>query len=158
MYRSTRTRSISRVLPLRRVRFCSLKSIILSLAVLALLPPIVFHFRLRRFHQIQLRRCGWLRHPPLVCAHGGDPSNASPNTVYSLCTFLSIYQSIYLFSFKFKFNCNRRWRHISRLFTLEWTVLRSTSLALLMEFCLLSMIGTLLVLNCGCGHGYVAIP
>lgn len=105
MYRSTRTRSISRVLPLRRVRFCSLKSIILSLAVLALLPPIVFHFRLRRFHQIQLRRCGWLRHPPLVCAHGGDPSNASPNTVYSLRTSLSIYLPINL-SIYFHSNSN----------------------------------------------------
>lgn len=105
MHRSTRTRSISRVLPLRRVRFCSLKSIILSLAVLALLPPIVFHFRLRRFHQIQLRRCGWLRHPPLVCAHGGDPSNASPNTVYSLRTSLSIYLPINL-SIYFHSNSN----------------------------------------------------
>lgn len=105
MHRSTRTRSISRVLPLRRVRFCSLKSIILSLAILALLPPIVFHFRLRRFHQIQLRRCGWLRHPPLVCAHGGDPSNASPNTVYSRRTSLSIYLPINL-SIYFHSNSN----------------------------------------------------
>ncbi|PNX95457.1 glycerophosphoryl diester phosphodiesterase C-like protein, partial [Trifolium pratense] len=47
----------------------------------AILPPIFFHFRLRRFHQIQLRRCGWVNNPPLVCAHGGDSSNAFPNTI-----------------------------------------------------------------------------
>ncbi|KAK2385755.1 SUN domain-containing protein [Trifolium repens] len=52
-----------------------------SLENKAILPPIFFHFRLRRFHQIQLRRCGWVNKPPLVCAHGGDSSNAFPNTI-----------------------------------------------------------------------------
>ncbi|XP_021300008.1 glycerophosphodiester phosphodiesterase GDPD4 isoform X2 [Herrania umbratica] len=53
---------------------------LILLAFIALLPPIFFHFRLRRFHQMQLRRCGWLNNPPLVCAHGGDSTNAFPNT------------------------------------------------------------------------------
>ncbi|XP_057453892.1 glycerophosphodiester phosphodiesterase GDPD4 isoform X2 [Lotus japonicus] len=57
-----------------QLRFPSRNLIILSLVILALLPPILFHFRLRRFHQMQLRRCGWLTHPPLICAHGGDSS------------------------------------------------------------------------------------
>ncbi|EOY16979.1 PLC-like phosphodiesterases superfamily protein isoform 2 [Theobroma cacao] len=30
---------------------------------------------------MQLRRCGWLNNPPLVCAHGGDSTNAFPNTM-----------------------------------------------------------------------------
>ncbi|GAA0176320.1 phosphodiesterase [Lithospermum erythrorhizon] len=28
-----------------------------------------------------MRRCSWLKTPPLVCAHGGDSSKAFPNTV-----------------------------------------------------------------------------
>jgi hypothetical protein len=36
------------------------------------------------FVQTQLKKCGWLNDPPLVCAHGGDSINAFPNTV-SLC-------------------------------------------------------------------------
>ncbi|KDP31624.1 hypothetical protein JCGZ_14849 [Jatropha curcas] len=55
--------------------------IIISLAFIALFPPIFFHFRLRHFQQMQLRRCGWLSNPPLVCAHGGDSINAFPNTM-----------------------------------------------------------------------------
>ncbi|KAF2290865.1 hypothetical protein GH714_015923 [Hevea brasiliensis] len=55
--------------------------IIISLAFIALVPPIFFHFRLRRFHQMRLRKCGWLNNPPLVCAHGGDSTNAFPNTM-----------------------------------------------------------------------------
>ncbi|PON34893.1 Glycerophosphoryl diester phosphodiesterase [Parasponia andersonii] len=57
------------------------RTIIISLAFIALFPPIFFHFRLRRFHQIQLRKCGWLNNPPLVCAHGGDSTKAFPNTM-----------------------------------------------------------------------------
>ncbi|KAF7836382.1 glycerophosphodiester phosphodiesterase GDPD4 [Senna tora] len=67
-----------------RFRFSSrrvIRTIIISLALVAILPPIFFHFRLRRLHQIQLRKCGWLLDPPLVCAHGGDSSKAFPNTV-----------------------------------------------------------------------------
>ncbi|KAH7519755.1 glycerophosphodiester phosphodiesterase GDPD4 [Ziziphus jujuba] len=55
--------------------------IIISLAFVALFPPIFFHFRLRHFHQIQLRKCGWMNNPPLVCAHGGDSTKAFPNTI-----------------------------------------------------------------------------
>lgn len=33
------------------------------------------------FVQIQLRKCGWMNNPPLVCAHGGDSTKAFPNTV-----------------------------------------------------------------------------
>ncbi|KAL5078445.1 hypothetical protein RYX36_017429, partial [Vicia faba] len=71
--RSRDSKSISR-------RFFSRKVMIFSLIFLAILPPIFFHFRLRRFNQIQLRRCGWVKNPPLVCAHGGDSSVAFPNT------------------------------------------------------------------------------
>ncbi|KAI4997756.1 hypothetical protein ZWY2020_053098 [Hordeum vulgare] len=31
--------------------------------------------------QIRERSCGWIPSPPLVCAHGGDSTNAFPNTV-----------------------------------------------------------------------------
>ncbi|KAK7322360.1 hypothetical protein VNO77_25739 [Canavalia gladiata] len=75
------------------LRFSSrklIRNIILSLVVLAILPPIFFHFRLRRFHLMQLRNCRWLNDPPLVCAHGGDSSKASPNTMAS---YLSALQS-----------------------------------------------------------------
>ncbi|KAH7834101.1 hypothetical protein Vadar_012748 [Vaccinium darrowii] len=58
-----------------------IRILLISLAVVAILPPIFFHFKLRRFHQIQLRKCGWLNNPPLVCAHGGDASKAFPNTM-----------------------------------------------------------------------------
>ncbi|KAK1274723.1 hypothetical protein QJS04_geneDACA009959 [Acorus gramineus] len=51
------------------------------LAFLALAPPVFFHLRLRRFQQMRMRRCGWIDRPPLVCAHGGDSSNAAPNTM-----------------------------------------------------------------------------
>ncbi|XP_052202105.1 glycerophosphodiester phosphodiesterase GDPD4 isoform X4 [Diospyros lotus] len=69
--------------PNRRV-FTSRRSFCLlltCLAVIAILPPIFFHFKLKRFHQTQLRQCSWLNGPPLVCAHGGDSTNAFPNTM-----------------------------------------------------------------------------
>ncbi|KAA8544559.1 hypothetical protein F0562_022582 [Nyssa sinensis] len=55
--------------------------LLISLAFIAILPPIFFHFKLRRFHQMQLRKCIWLNNPPLVCAHGGDSTKAFPNTM-----------------------------------------------------------------------------
>ncbi|XP_031121709.1 glycerophosphodiester phosphodiesterase GDPD4 [Ipomoea triloba] len=55
--------------------------LLISLAVIAILPPLYFHFKLRRFHQVQERKCSWLRNPPLICAHGGDSSKAFPNTI-----------------------------------------------------------------------------
>ncbi|KAJ8430428.1 hypothetical protein Cgig2_025855 [Carnegiea gigantea] len=30
---------------------------------------------------MQINKCGWLVDPPLVCAHGGDTTNAFPNTI-----------------------------------------------------------------------------
>ncbi|XP_052202104.1 glycerophosphodiester phosphodiesterase GDPD4 isoform X3 [Diospyros lotus] len=72
--------------PNRRV-FTSRRSFCLlltCLAVIAILPPIFFHFKLKRFHQTQLRQCSWLNGPPLVCAHGGDSTNAFPNTIEDL--------------------------------------------------------------------------
>ncbi|KAJ6809408.1 glycerophosphodiester phosphodiesterase GDPD4 isoform X1 [Iris pallida] len=51
------------------------------IVVVAFVPPLFFHFRLRQFHQARLRRCGWLENPPLVCAHGGDATSAAPNTI-----------------------------------------------------------------------------
>ncbi|KAK0576102.1 hypothetical protein LWI29_011894 [Acer saccharum] len=59
----------------------SFRLILTTLAFVAFLPPVFFHFRLRRFHQIQLKKCGWLKESPLVCAHGGDSTNALPNTM-----------------------------------------------------------------------------
>ncbi|KAJ4951972.1 hypothetical protein NE237_028804 [Protea cynaroides] len=55
--------------------------LLLILAFLAVIPPIFFHFRLRRFQQMQLQKCGWLNDPPIVCAHGGDSTKAFPNTM-----------------------------------------------------------------------------
>ncbi|KMT19928.1 hypothetical protein BVRB_1g009750 [Beta vulgaris subsp. vulgaris] len=54
--------------------------IIMLLLVIALAPPFFFHLRLTRFNQMQKKKCGWIRNPPLVCAHGGDSTNAFPNT------------------------------------------------------------------------------
>lgn len=67
----------------RGLRVPSRNVMILGLALLAILPPIFFHFRLQRFNQIQHTKCRWLNDPPLVCAHGGDSSKASPNTMAS---------------------------------------------------------------------------
>ncbi|KAG7985175.1 hypothetical protein I3843_03G011900 [Carya illinoinensis] len=67
-----------------RLRFSSqrlFRAIIICLALVALLPPLFFHFRLKRFHQVRERNCGWLNDPPLVCAHGGDSTKAFPNTM-----------------------------------------------------------------------------
>ncbi|XP_068648951.1 glycerophosphodiester phosphodiesterase GDPD4 isoform X1 [Aristolochia californica] len=55
--------------------------LLLLLAFLAVIPPFLFHYRLRRLHEMQLQKCGWLDGPPLVCAHGGDASKAVPNTM-----------------------------------------------------------------------------
>lgn len=51
------------------------------IAIMAVLPPIFFHLRLKRHEQAQSRKCGWLQNPPLVCAHGGDSSRSPPNTM-----------------------------------------------------------------------------
>ncbi|XP_020547542.1 glycerophosphodiester phosphodiesterase GDPD4 isoform X4 [Sesamum indicum] len=65
------------------------RSLLITLAIIAILPPLYFHFSLRRFHQIQLRNCGWMRSPPLVCAHGGDSTKAFPNTMNAYNNALS---------------------------------------------------------------------
>jgi hypothetical protein len=31
--------------------------------------------------QMRERKCGWIASPPMVCAHGGDSTNAFPNSV-----------------------------------------------------------------------------
>ncbi|KAL7238012.1 hypothetical protein ACSBR2_004168 [Camellia fascicularis] len=66
----------------------SFRFLLLCLVLIAILPPIFFHFKLRHFHQIQLRKCGWLNNPPLVCAHGGDSTKAFPNTMAAYHTAL----------------------------------------------------------------------
>lgn len=55
--------------------------LLIGLALVAFLPPLYFHFKLRHFRQMQLQKCHWIRNPPLVCAHGGDSSKAFPNTM-----------------------------------------------------------------------------
>ncbi|KAJ3671589.1 hypothetical protein LUZ60_007668 [Juncus effusus] len=69
-------RKISRLIPSN-----SLFRLLLLLCFLALIPPLFFHFRLRRLHKVQLRKCGWIENPPLVCAHGGDSTKTTPNTM-----------------------------------------------------------------------------
>ncbi|AQK49264.1 Glycerophosphodiester phosphodiesterase GDPD4 [Zea mays] len=59
--------------------------LLLLLALLSLIPPAFFHLRLRRFHQMRERKCGWIARPPMVCAHGGDSTNAFPNSVGVTC-------------------------------------------------------------------------
>ncbi|GJN28250.1 hypothetical protein PR202_gb16354 [Eleusine coracana subsp. coracana] len=67
---------INRFLPASR-----LLRLLLLLAVLSLIPPVFFHFRLRRFHRMREMKCGWIANPPMVCAHGGDSTNAFPNSM-----------------------------------------------------------------------------
>ncbi|OAY71659.1 glycerophosphodiester phosphodiesterase GDPD4 [Ananas comosus] len=55
--------------------------LLLLLAFLALVPPVFFHLRLQRLHQMRSRKCGWIADPPLVCAHGGDSTKGVPNTM-----------------------------------------------------------------------------
>ncbi|KAH9625895.1 hypothetical protein KSS87_003409 [Heliosperma pusillum] len=56
-------------------------NLIIFLIIIGLAPPFFFHFRLTHFQEMQMKNCGWLASPPLVCAHGGDSINAFPNTV-----------------------------------------------------------------------------
>ncbi|KAJ4766419.1 Glycerophosphodiester phosphodiesterase [Rhynchospora pubera] len=70
------SRKISRLIPSNK-----LFRLLLLIGLLALIPPFFFHLRLRRFQQMQARKCGWIEKPPLVCAHGGDSSKAFPNTM-----------------------------------------------------------------------------
>ncbi|KAK8921225.1 hypothetical protein KSP39_PZI020100 [Platanthera zijinensis] len=53
------------------------------IAFFAFVPPVFFHFRLRRLQLMRMRMCNWLESPPLVCAHGGDSSRAAANTIHS---------------------------------------------------------------------------
>ncbi|XP_058090016.1 glycerophosphodiester phosphodiesterase GDPD4 isoform X2 [Magnolia sinica] len=76
--RSLHSRLWKRFLRFSSKRFLRL---LLIIGFIAFIPPIFFHFRLRRFHQMQLQKCGWLDDPPLVCAHGGDSSKSVPNTM-----------------------------------------------------------------------------
>ncbi|WVZ53296.1 hypothetical protein U9M48_004262 [Paspalum notatum var. saurae] len=55
--------------------------VLLLLALLSLVAPVFFHLRLRRFHRMRERKCGWTASPPMVCAHGGDSTNAFPNSM-----------------------------------------------------------------------------
>ncbi|XP_020584756.1 glycerophosphodiester phosphodiesterase GDPD4 [Phalaenopsis equestris] len=55
--------------------------LLVVIALIAFVPPVFFHFRLRLFNQMRMRKCDWLESPPLLCAHGGDSSRAAPNTM-----------------------------------------------------------------------------
>nr|XP_018683377.1 PREDICTED: glycerophosphodiester phosphodiesterase GDPD4 isoform X2 [Musa acuminata subsp. malaccensis] len=80
-HHSSSQKKLARARLLRIPSKRSLLRLLLLFAVLALAPPLYFHFRLRRFQQMRSRKCGWLESPPLVCAHGGDSSKAVPNTM-----------------------------------------------------------------------------
>ncbi|KAL6658148.1 hypothetical protein ACP70R_003734 [Stipagrostis hirtigluma subsp. patula] len=67
---------LTRLLPASR-----LLRLLLVLALVSLVPPAFFHLRLRRFHRMRERKCGWIASPPMVCAHGGDSTNAFPNSM-----------------------------------------------------------------------------
>uniref|UniRef100_A0A1J3EJN1 glycerophosphodiester phosphodiesterase n=1 Tax=Noccaea caerulescens TaxID=107243 RepID=A0A1J3EJN1_NOCCA len=73
----TRRRLLFRPLYSRKFK----RMILFAVVFLAIFPPLFFHFKLRRFRQIVARKCDWLHHPPLVCAHGGDSTLAFPNTI-----------------------------------------------------------------------------
>ncbi|XP_047087956.1 glycerophosphodiester phosphodiesterase GDPD4-like [Lolium rigidum] len=73
---ATLLRSLRRFLPASR-----LLRLLLLLAALSLVAPVFFHLRLRRFHRMRERTCGWIASPPMVCAHGGDSANAFPNSM-----------------------------------------------------------------------------
>ncbi|KAK1646419.1 hypothetical protein QYE76_064224 [Lolium multiflorum] len=73
---ATLLRSLRRCLPASR-----LLRLLLLLAALSLVAPVFFHLRLRRFHRMRERTCGWIASPPMVCAHGGDSTNAFPNSM-----------------------------------------------------------------------------
>nr|CAB3489589.1 unnamed protein product [Digitaria exilis] len=66
---------------LRLLPASPLLRLLLLLALLSLVPPAFFHLRLRRFHRMRERKCGWITSPPMVCAHGGDSTNAFPNSM-----------------------------------------------------------------------------
>ncbi|GMH21537.1 hypothetical protein Nepgr_023379 [Nepenthes gracilis] len=79
-----RRQSLRPIFPWRRGfsrRLNLIRRLVLLLVFIALASPIYFHLKLRRFHQMQMARCGWLGNPPLICAHGGDSTNAFPNTM-----------------------------------------------------------------------------
>ncbi|CAN6329177.1 unnamed protein product, partial [Urochloa humidicola] len=42
--------------------------------------PFVSDLLLRLLAQIRERKCGWITSPPMVCAHGGDSTDAFPNS------------------------------------------------------------------------------
>ncbi|KAI3785401.1 hypothetical protein L1987_44519 [Smallanthus sonchifolius] len=77
----TQSQSLDRRIRVFLSRKYVFRYLLLILAVIAILPPVYFHFSLRRFHQLELKKCSWLNNPPLVCAHGGDASKAFPNTM-----------------------------------------------------------------------------
>ncbi|KAJ7552350.1 hypothetical protein O6H91_06G051600 [Diphasiastrum complanatum] len=65
-----------------RFTFRSFVFLLLFLTLLAVLPSIILHSRLRiLFSRGGRQECVWLQGPPLVCAHGGDSSRAPPNTL-----------------------------------------------------------------------------
>ncbi|XP_074335381.1 glycerophosphodiester phosphodiesterase GDPD4 isoform X2 [Apium graveolens] len=67
-----------RLRPARKYKF---RYILYALAFFAIVPPVFFHFKLKHFQKMQMKKCSWLSSPPLVCAHGGDSSRAFPNTM-----------------------------------------------------------------------------
>ncbi|XP_047087838.1 glycerophosphodiester phosphodiesterase GDPD4-like isoform X1 [Lolium rigidum] len=73
---ATLPRSLRRCLPASR-----LLRLLFLLAALSLVAPVFFHLRLRCFHRMRERTCGWIASPPMVCAHGGDSANAFPNSM-----------------------------------------------------------------------------
>jgi len=54
--------------------------VLLLLVLLVISPQLYFYTKLL-LSQGKKQECEWLNHPPLVCAHAGDTSQAPPNTM-----------------------------------------------------------------------------
>ena len=124
-----------RRLPFRPLYSRKLKRMILFAVVfLAIVPPLFFHFKLRRIRQNVAKKCDWLQHPPRVCAHGGDSTLAFPNTVciYNTLESRSLLPYCKSYSLSVADGCLQlrdwfsRWLHWSRCFSfLRWCSIRS---------------------------------
>lgn len=69
--------------PTRLLSFRTFVWLVLLLLVLLVISPQLYFYTKLLLSQGKKQECEWLNHPPLVCAHAGDTSQAPPNTVCS---------------------------------------------------------------------------